>query len=254
MMIGTYAHNINTLECVNDNWNEVIKYDKIIAINKKDQNLRNFFWYPNQMINNKIYKLVPENSKKIFDIGCGLGANIFKKATHVLGLDFDRFTYEKDSFDFIYCRHTLEDIQNPQNAFNEIVRIGKKGYIETPSPLTEITKGVSDPDSRGYIHHRYIVWSDAETNTLYFLPKYPIVEKINIGNNDLEKTYTYILNNYPVYWNNYYTWDSEKLPKIMVYRNEVNFNILNDYINILNKAIYLSMNYTNHFINSIKHL
>lgn len=44
-----------------------------------------------------------------------------------------------------------------------------------PSPLVELTKGV-DGNIRfsnhyiGYVHHRYIVWSDLEENTIYFFP------------------------------------------------------------------------------------
>ena len=61
------------------------------------------------------------------------------------------------------------------NAFNEITRVCKTGYIETPSPLIEFSTNVDSGDSpyKGYIHHRYFVWSDIKTNTLYFLPKYP---------------------------------------------------------------------------------
>jgi len=36
----------------------------------------------------------------------------------------------------------LEDIQNPNFAISEIFRVSQKGYIETPSPLIEITYGV----------------------------------------------------------------------------------------------------------------
>ena len=78
--------------------------------------------------------------------------------------------------DFVYSRHTLEDIQNPDFCMNEIIRISKSGYIETPSPLIETAKGIDAPDKRmnyaGYIHHRYIIWSNIEKCEIYILPKY----------------------------------------------------------------------------------
>jgi len=156
----------------------------------------------------------------IIDVGCG---NIpFEPATYVLDfkdvrddnrivfkydLDFDKFPVSDNYFNFVYSRHTLEDIQNPQNAFNELCRVSPRGYIETPSPLIELSRGVDVfGDYRGYHHHRYIIWSNVSDNTLHFLPKYPLVENISIDR-DTEKVYNFIGNNYPLYWNNYYFWD-----------------------------------------------
>jgi FkbM family methyltransferase len=36
-------------------------------------------------------------------------------------------------FDFVYCSHVLEHVRNPENACRELMRIGKRGYIETPT-------------------------------------------------------------------------------------------------------------------------
>lgn len=36
-------------------------------------------------------------------------------------------------FDFIYCSHVLEVVENPLRACEEIMRVGKRGYIETPT-------------------------------------------------------------------------------------------------------------------------
>ena len=74
----------------------------------------------------------------------------------------------------------LEDIQNPDFALNEITRVTKYGgYIETPSPLIEVTKNVDGSGFSnsycGYIHHRYIVWSNIQKNEIYFLPKYSCI-------------------------------------------------------------------------------
>ena len=149
---------------------------------KNEESITNFFWAPNLLLVNKLVEFLKFRDIKtnIIDIGCGSGTAKFPVATHLLDfneiengdtsikldLDFDKFPHINNFFEFIYCRHTLEDIQNPVNAFNEFIRISKVGYIETPSPLVEIMKGVDAQNIyRGYIHHRYIVWSDLETNT-----------------------------------------------------------------------------------------
>jgi SAM-dependent methyltransferase len=250
--------------------NRVLEYNintiNIDDIEKSDNEIVNHYWSPNPIITEYLCDTIEESSI-VFDVGCGSKYTIFPKATHVLGikigdipeklkkvdfdLDFDKFNYDKDSFDFVYCRHTLEDIQNPQNAFNEIVRIGKRGYIETPSPLIEIMKYAEKVSYRGYIHHRYIIWSDSDTNTLFFLPKYPIIESI-ILSEELEGKFRYILNNYPVYWNNYYTWDVNNPPKIHVYRNEINFIVNTDYAKLINIALNASIENTNKYTTNLK--
>ena len=41
-------------------------------------------------------------------------------------------------FDFVYCSHVLEHTTNPEKACREIMRIGKRGYIETPTKGKDI--------------------------------------------------------------------------------------------------------------------
>jgi hypothetical protein len=240
-----------------------------INSNTTQTELVNIFWAPNPLLINKLvdYLNTKNITTKIIDVGCSKIP--FPKATHLLDfsdieskpdkiiinmdLDFDKFEYDNNYFNFVYCRHTLEDIQNPQHAFSEIIRVSKAGYIETPSPLAELTRYIdaSNMEYRGYIHHRYIIWSNLETNTLYFLPKYPIIE--HITTNEKLKSRIILLNNYPVYWNNYYVWDiSNKKPNIVVYRNGINMNIQKDYARLLNEALDSSIQYTNNFIELLK--
>ena len=96
----------------------------------------------------------------------------------------------------------------------EIIRCCKSGYIETPSPLIEVTKGVDGFDYSnlysGYIHHRYIIWSDIEKCEIFFLPKYSnIIDNFFI----LNENYIDMINKNPYMWNNYFIWKN-KQPKI----------------------------------------
>jgi SAM-dependent methyltransferase len=47
--------------------------------------------------------------------------------------DINYLPFEDNCFDFVYCSHLLEHVDNPLCACSEIVRIGKRGYIETPT-------------------------------------------------------------------------------------------------------------------------
>jgi hypothetical protein len=63
------------------------------------------------------------------------------------------------------------------------------------------------------------------------------------------KKLRYLANYYPVYWNNYYTWDPQHPPKIVVYRNGVNFSLVGDeYGRLINESIRASMEATNQFL------
>lgn len=134
-------------------------------------------------------------------------------------------------FDFVYCRHTLEDIHNPEFLFSELKRVAKAGYIETPSPFAELSRGVDggSPFYRGYIHHRYIIWTTE--NTLNFLPKYPCIEYTAISDN---------ISNYlkdPWYWNTYLLWDNNCDISHKMHYSELDYKIHTTYNTVLTKSI-----------------
>lgn len=263
---------MNTVASPKKEYNPIEKYtlstidvNDVIGRYQEDEVYR-FFWYTNPHLVQSLCSRLVSFPDRILDVGCGTAP--FPKATHLMDfnnsqipnktvfkvdLDFEQFPYSDSYFNFTYCRHTLEDIQNPQHAFREITRVSKSGFIETPSPLVELLRGVDGPANahlyRGYIHHRYIVWSDMATNTLYFLPKYPLIE--SIINEDTLKWCKYLANHYPVYWNNYYFWDNTRLPNIVVYRNGINMKVVSDYPRLLNEAVLSSILYTNKFIREV---
>jgi len=192
------------------------------------------YWFPIEKIVGFYQRQCEEKQfRRILEIGPG--GTPFSKATHLIDTDESVAEKAKESdknfyfinicvktfpfgdffFDFGYSRHTFEDIWNPLHAFTEMTRTCRSGFIETPSPLVELTKGVdctsenlADPSYRGYVHHRYIIWTDMESNTLYFLPKMPIVEHLRFSNEFQEMINFYLKDEY--YWNNYYEWDDSK--------------------------------------------
>jgi hypothetical protein len=222
------------------------------------------FWQPIQ----EVYDLLVNFCKKydyqnILEVGPGLIQ--FPLATKFVGynekidnyitcdIDREKLPFQDKEFEFIYSRHVLEDIQNPDFALEEFIRCSKSGYVETPSPLIEMTKGV-DPDFSntsfaGYMHHRYIIWSNIEKGEIYFLPKYSCILDHFVICSDLS---AFIKN--PYYWNNYFIWKEGTTPKIILYKNGINMgfngNLKNDYIEILNRAVKESIENTNYFLNS----
>lgn len=188
------------------------------------------------------------NCEKVLEIGPGHIP--LKFATHFIDhiydypntvkidLDTTPIPFSDKFFDFVYCRHVLEDIQNPDFAFQELTRVAKSGYIETPSPIAELTRDVCG-EGRGYIHHRYIVWNDGET--LNFVAKYPIVEFIKEydGKESLQN---------PLLWNTYYEWDEDTTPKCKVWKHDIHFDVGKNYSDVLNQAIKQSTDHSGKFL------
>ena len=45
----------------------------------------------------------------------------------------EKTSFADKEFDFVYCSHVLEHVRDPATACTELMRIGKRGYIECPS-------------------------------------------------------------------------------------------------------------------------
>lgn len=75
--------------------------------------------------------------------------------------DIQRLPFRDKAFDFIICAHVLEHVQDPAAALEELSRVGRRGYIETPSEFGEKCGGLSN--------HRWFV--NAEDGRLVFTRK-----------------------------------------------------------------------------------
>lgn len=70
--------------------------------------------------------------------------------------DREPWPFDDDEFDFVVCAHTLEDVRDPVWVCDEMVRVARAGYVETPSRLEEQTWGVQGPWA-GWSHHHWLV-------------------------------------------------------------------------------------------------
>lgn len=139
---------------------------------------------------------------KVLDVGGGGGTSCF--ATHVIdqmpydiwqrewrpeGVTISRenwivrdicdrnpWPFPDKFFDFVICSHLLEDIRDPVWVCEEISRVGKGGYVEVPSILLELTRGIN-PGRRGarwigFLHHRWLVWVEEGIINFRFKPHF----------------------------------------------------------------------------------
>ena len=102
------------------------------------------------------FDIQPEET--VLDVGCG--AYPFPLATMLVDLytentehrhedlrtdgkpfmvaDINQLPFEDKSYDFVYCSHILEHVEDPRRVCTEIIRVGRRGYIETPSMMTDV--------------------------------------------------------------------------------------------------------------------
>lgn len=86
----------------------------------------------------------------IHDVGLFVDADVTKK-----------MPFRQKSFDFSFCSHLLEHVDDPASAIKEIVRISKRGYIEVPNGILETIKPFDS--------HLWFIFLDQ--NTLVFIRK-----------------------------------------------------------------------------------
>lgn len=59
--------------------------------------------------------------------------SLVREGKPLISADIHQLPFRDKSFDFVYCVHILEHTENPLRACSEIMRIGKRGYLETPT-------------------------------------------------------------------------------------------------------------------------
>ncbi|PAW79744.1 MAG: hypothetical protein B9S32_00005 [Verrucomicrobia bacterium Tous-C9LFEB] len=197
------------------------------------------YWTPNPQMLEKVDRHIAAGLR-VLEVGPG--AAPFSRATYfvdwhpgkntvVCDLCRDRLPFADKEFDFVYCRHVLEDMYNPFLACDEMSRVAKAGYIETPSPLSEVCRGIdgNSPSWRGYVHHRYLVW--AEAKQLCFLAKYPFIEYLCLSDDEIAN----ILRKDAFLWNSYYFWEGRIDWRLL--QHEVDYTLGPEYKEAILKAV-----------------
>lgn len=187
----------------------------------------------------------------------GPGEHHFSKATHYVdrwpgenitlcNVDREPLPFRDKEFDFIYCRHIVEDLHNPYLLLSEIGRVGKAGWIETPSPLAEVARGIdgTSPRWRGFHHHRWVVWE--KDGILRLAGKYPLIEFAKLKNE--ESIYTLLRRN-PFMWNTYHKWNDSF--GVCFLEHEIHYALGDTYDKVLDLAITESIASTELFQKTI---
>lgn len=97
--------------------------------------------------------------------------NLVRDARPFTKCDVQNLPFADKEFDFIYCSHLLEHVPDPAKACEELMRVGKRGYIETPTKTSDIMFNFLYLEK----HHKWHV--NALDNTLVFMEWLPSERK-----------------------------------------------------------------------------
>ena len=146
-----------------------------------------------------------ENSElKILDLGCSF-TNYWKEANHFADIDDFGESFNKNNlkytkiepnkklpfkdkeFDYVILSHVLEHVPNLLEFKDELVRIGKSGYIELPTKFYDNVVFGSDEPILG--HKWWFEYNDDE-KILYYTKKIDAIEKfISVGTAGMVQEY-----------------------------------------------------------------
>ena len=82
--------------------------------------------------------------------------------------------FQDKEFDFVIASHILEHVDDPFHFCKELTRIGKRGYIEVPTPLWDNL--VDGPHFVKYGHKWWVTFDDTD-NSIVINPKINVVNK-----------------------------------------------------------------------------
>jgi hypothetical protein len=94
-------------------------------------------------------------------------------------VDLEKLSFDDKSYDFVFCSHVLEHMDNPGTAMRELMRVGKRGYIEVPTRLSDVMLNFTRIPN----HHR---WHGLVLGTTLVLVEWPDQERRELGNEFFE--------------------------------------------------------------------
>ena len=98
--------------------------------------------------------------------------------------------FKDKEFDFITACHIIEHVSDAEAFCNELMRIGKRGYIEFPTPLFDnLVWGNDNPPPHGHV---WWVTFDDDEQKIVFKPKMTIIRSTINSEHGSIKLFDYV--------------------------------------------------------------
>lgn len=90
-------------------------------------------------------------------------------------VDLENLPFSGQAYDFVFCSHVLEHLDNPGQAMRELMRVGRRGYIEVPTRLSDVMFNFTRLPN----HHR---WHGMVLDNTLVLIEWSSWERRDLGN------------------------------------------------------------------------
>ena len=166
----------------------------IPSLEKRDAPVMSTWTFQNEMMT---WSIAPDDL--VLDIG--FGGWPFKRANHLadkypdktthrvealahdrrpfLEVDLQCLPFSDRAYDFVFCSHVLEHVDNPGQAIRELMRVGRRGYIEVPTRLSDVMFNFTRLPN----HHR---WHGIVLGATIVLIEWNEWERRDLGNHFFE--------------------------------------------------------------------
>lgn len=104
-------------------------------------------------------------------------------------VDIERLPFDDKAYDFVFCSHVMEHLDNPGQAMRELSRVGKRGYLEVPTRLSDIMFNFT----RLQNHHR---WHSVRQGSTLLLIEWNEDERRELGNEFFEALHSPFTNQF----------------------------------------------------------
>lgn len=209
----------------------------IPSLARRESPVESTWTYQNQSMHWDI-----QSSDRVLDVGCGGWP--FKHATHLADkypettthrteslardhrpfhqVDLEQLPFSDKSFDFVFCSHVLEHTDNPGTAMRELCRVGKRGYVEVPTRLSDVMFNFTRLEN----HHK---WHGLVVKDTVILIEWSDSERRELGN----EFYNELHSNYDNNFQRFFARNRDLFFASLHWNEELNFLVIDKYGNIV---------------------
>lgn len=146
--------------------------------------------------------------------------------------DVQDLPFKDKEFDFVYCAHVLEHVEDPEKACLELMRVGKRGYIETPTRMSDIMCNFTQ------IPH-FHKWHVTQVGQTLIFNEYQPYEQRDVGTDEF---YHMIHAKYPNRIRSMYRKNKDLFSNMFLWKGGFNFFVFDKKGNLTSSFDYLKDN------------
>jgi len=142
-------------------------------------------------------------------------------------VDLEHLPFNDRDYDFVFCSHVLEHMDNPGQAIRELMRVAKRGYIEVPTRLSDVLFNFTKIPN----HHR---WHGMALGNTLVLVEWNDWERRDMGNHFFNALHS----EYENAFQDFFEKNRDEFFTSYHWENSISFLVIDKHGNIIDSSIY----------------